>query len=82
MMRARANAKKLNVTIKPAKNPKKKLDVYNRCGDKVASIGASAYEDYTKHRDPVRRRNYKKRFEKSRHKVGSNSYYADKILWD
>jgi hypothetical protein len=41
-----AQAKKLGVTIKPSKNPIKKLDVFNAAGKKLASVGAVGYKDY------------------------------------
>lgn len=78
--KAKANAKKINVTVKRAENKSKKLDVYK--GDKkVASIGAKGYDDYLTHNDNDRKKNYKARHNKYRHNVGSPSYYADKILW-
>jgi hypothetical protein len=81
-------AKKLGVTVKPSKVKGKKLDVYNKKGKKVASIGALGMGDYptfmrTKGKDyaEVRRRLYKDRHEKDRHKRGTAGYYADKLLW-
>ena len=86
--RQKANAKKLNVDIKPSNNKKKKVDVF-KDGKKIASIGAIEYSDYAtfikekgKEFADKRRRLYKIRHEKTRKKIGSNSYYADKILWD
>ena len=83
----RANAKKLGVTIKPSTNKKKKIDVF-KDDKKIASIGGSGYSDYAtyiqdkgKEYADKRRRLFKIRHEKTRKKVGSNSYYADKILW-
>lgn len=38
------------------------------------------YSDWD-HLDPKRRKNFKKRFEKSRHKIGSASWFSDQILW-
>jgi hypothetical protein len=80
-------AKNLNVDIKPSTNKNKKIDVFKN-GKKVASIGAihmNDYPTYLKNRDKEfaneRRRLYKIRHEKTRHKVGSPSFYADKILW-
>ncbi|KAL1514931.1 hypothetical protein AB1Y20_004010 [Prymnesium parvum] len=78
--KARANARKLGVTVRPSTVKGKKLDVFK--GDrKVASIGAKGYEDYTTHNDDERKRRYKQRHEKYRHNKGTPSYYADKILW-
>ena len=81
LQKARAKATKLGVTVKPSTLKNKKLDVYNKAGDKVASIGDLRYLDFNVHGDPARRRLYKVRHEKHRHKVGTPSYYADRILW-
>lgn len=77
---ARKRAKALGVEIKPSTVKNKKLDVF-KDGKKVASIGDIRYEDYLQHKDETRRKNYKARHENTRHKKGSASYYADKILW-
>ena len=86
--RQKRNAKILGVEIKPSTNKKKKIDIYKN-DKKIASIGASSYNDYasyieTKGKEYAdnRRRLYKARHEKTRKIIGSNSYYADKILWD
>ena len=83
----RRQAKLLGVTIKPSENPAKKLDVF-RDGVKVAACGARGYNDYPtfwrkygKAYADRRRALYKQRHEKDRHEVGSNGYYADKLLW-
>jgi len=80
-------AKRLGVTIKPSSNPEKKLDVYKN-GKKIASCGARGYNDYPtfwkkfgKKVADHHRKLYKQRHEKDRHIVGSNGYYADKLLW-
>ena len=83
----RSRAKALGVTIKPSKVKGKKLDVFK--GDKkVASIGALGMGDFetfkkTKGLEHAkeRRKAYKSRHQKTRVKVGTPSYYADKILW-
>jgi hypothetical protein len=84
----RTRAKTLGVTVKPSKNKKKKLDVYNKKGVKIASVGAIGYMDFpsfikSKGRAFANKRRiaYKKRHEKNRKIVGSNGYYADKLLW-
>lgn len=82
MKKAQANARRVGVTVKPSTRKGKKLDVFDKSGKKVASIGAAEYEDFTKHRDEKRRRAYKSRHAKTRVKRGSPSFYADKILWD
>lgn len=85
-------AKKLGVTIKPSKLKNKKIDIF-KDGKKIASIGGvkkdgSYYKDYPtyiktegKEKADKRRKLYKIRHDKTRKIVGSNSYYADKILW-
>jgi len=86
--RQKKNAKKLGLTIRPSRSKNKKIDVF-KGGQKVGSIGAKGYSDYAtyiktkgKKFADERRRLYKKRMNKTRSKRGSNSYYADKILWD
>ena len=85
--RQRRNAKKLNVEIKPSTNKKKKLDVF-KDGKKIASIGAIAYSDYAtyiqdkgKEFADKRKMLYRIRHDKTRKIIGSNSYWAYKILW-
>jgi hypothetical protein len=80
-------AHELGVIIKPSSNKKKKIDVY-KDGHKVASIGSMKYLDYPtyiktkgKYYADERRRLYKIRHEKDRLIVGSNGFYADKLLW-
>lgn len=77
---ARRNATKIGVSVKPSTNKGKKLDVYKN-DKKVASIGDINYSDYLQHKDDKRKAQYKARHNKDRHKVGTKSYYADKILW-
>lgn len=84
-------AKKLGVEIKPSTNKKKKLDVFNKKGEKVGSIGAIGYKDYGTYLQELpkkdadkKRKNYLARHSKEpKMKDGkrTNSYYADKILW-
>ena len=87
--RQKINAKRLGVTIKPSTNSKKKIDVHDKKNDKkIASIGSISYSDYAtyikekgKEYADNRKRLYKIRHEKTRKKIGSNSYFADQILW-
>jgi len=86
-------AKKLGVTIKPSNNQDKKIDVFNKQGEKIASIGALGMGDYPtymrlekegkveKGTAMKRRKLYKQMHESDRHTKGTNGYYADKILW-
>ena len=78
---ARKRAKSLGVIVKPSTKKYKKLDVYDKDGKFLVSIGDLRYEDFLTHKDPERRRRCKLRHEKHRHTPGTASYYADKILW-
>jgi hypothetical protein len=88
--RQEANAIKENVIIFPAhKDSKKKIEIYDEDGLYMFSIGDKRYKDYSiylaekgKEYADNRRRLYKIRHEKTRHKRGSPSYYADRILWN
>jgi hypothetical protein len=89
-------AKKLGVIVKRSTNKKKKIDVFKKVKDKdgkmvlkkISSVGAIGYNDYPtfiklkgKEYADKRRKLYKIRHNKNRHKVGTPSYYADKLLW-
>ena len=83
----RNKARKLGVQVRPAKSPKKKLDVF-RNGKKVASVGDRRFLDYPsyiKKFGPVvarnRRKAYKIRHAKDRKKKGTPGYFADQLLW-
>ena len=83
----RNQAKKLGVVVKKSTNKKKKIDVFKN-GKKIASVGAIGYNDYptfikTKGKEYAdkRRRLYKIRHNKYRNIKGTNSYWADKLLW-
>ena len=83
----RTRAKAIGVTIKPSKVKGKKLDVFKK-DKKVASIGALGMGDFETFKKEKgiefankRRKAYKSRHQKTRVKVGTPSYYADKILW-
>lgn len=80
-------AKKLGVIVKPSKLKGKKIDVFKK-GNKISSIGSLGYSDYATYIETrgieyanKRRKLYKIRHNKTRNKIGTNSYYADKILW-
>lgn len=81
-------AKKLGVDIKPSTRKGKKIDVFDKDGTKLASIGALGYGDYPTFKQEKgqafadnKRKNYKTRHESDRHKRGSAGFFADKILW-
>ena len=81
-------AKKLGVVVKPSTVQGKKIDVFNKEGKKLASVGAIGYGDYPTFIQKYgmdyakrRRKAYKIRHEKDRHEHGTPGYYADKLLW-
>jgi len=83
----RDRALTLGVVVKHSTNPAKKIDVFKN-GVKIASVGAMGYGDYPtymrlkgKEYADERRRLYKQRHSKDRGVVGSNGFYADKLLW-
>tara|TARA_R100000231_G_C5330531_1_gene166352 strand:- start:11958 stop:12266 length:309 start_codon:yes stop_codon:yes gene_type:complete len=93
---SKKQAKRLGVIIKVSTNKKKKIDVFDKKGNKIVSIGGAGYLDYPNYilkytkefgkkkgmeKANARRSLYKKRHEKDRHKKGSAGYYADQILW-
>jgi hypothetical protein len=80
LRKAKQNADKIGVQIKPSKNKNKKLDVFKN-NQFITSIGDIRYEDYLTHNDEKRKENYKKRFQNTRNIKNTASYYADKILW-
>lgn len=89
---SKRQARKLGVIIKPSKNKGKKIDVFNKKGDKLASIGATGYKDYptylrleragkvAKGTAKSKRKAYKARHV-FRNRKGTPAFYADKILW-
>ena len=85
---SKGKAEKLGVVIKPSTVSGKKIDVFNKKGEKLASIGAIGYGDYPtfiseegKEYADKRRKAYKIRHEGDRHVRGSAGFYADQILW-
>jgi len=81
-------ASKLNVIIKPSTRKNKKIDIYDRNNKYLVSIGSIDHFDYPyyikykgKEYADMRRKLYKKRFQKTRKIKNTASYFADKILW-
>jgi hypothetical protein len=85
-------SRKLGVEVKPSATKGKKIDVFKK-GKKLASVGAIGYKDYPTYLElerkgvypkgyaDKRRKLYKTRHNEHRKIVGTNSYYADKLLW-
>ena len=81
-------AKNLGVEIKPSTRKNKKIDVFNKEGKKLASIGDVRYKDYSMYIKEKglkfakeRRALYHLRHAKTKNKIGSPSYYSARILW-
>ena len=83
----------LNKPFKSSK-PGKKMSVYvkadNKKGYKLIHFGDSSMEDFTQHKDPVRRKSYLARAKGIRDKQGnltwkdksSPNYWSVRVLWD
>ena len=71
--------------IYPSTNPQKKYDIYDTKHHKWIHFGQIGYEDYTKHKNKTRRKNYLTRSGKIRGDWRRNPYSANnlsrKILW-
>jgi len=69
----------------PAKNPQKKYSIYDPKNEKWINFGQIGYEDFTKHKDKKRRKNYLTRSRGMRGNWKSNPYSANNlsihILW-
>lgn len=81
-------ARKIGVIIEPSKNKKYKIDVFNKKGDYITSIGAIGYSDYPtymkthgKEYADNRRRLYKIRHNHDRSVYHSRGWYSDHLLW-
>jgi len=81
-------AKKIGVKVKPSTNKTKKIDVFNKQGKKIASVGANGMNDYPTYMQKngvryakTRRRLYRMRHEKDRHIKWSHGWLADQLLW-
>ena len=83
-----AKAKKLGVSVKPSTNKTKKIDVFNKEGKKIASVGSNGMNDFPTFMQKnglryakTRRNLYKNRHEKDRHIKWSRGWLADQLLW-
>lgn len=69
----------------PALNPNKKYSIYDEKHGKWVQFGQMGYEDYTKHKDPARRRSYLRRSQRIKGNWKSNPYSPNNlsrnILW-
>ena len=69
----------------PARNPQKKYSIFDPIHQKWINFGQIGYQDYTKHRDLNRRKNYLTRTKFMRGDWKNNKYSANNlsrnILW-
>jgi len=84
----KARAKRINVIVRPSKRKGKKLDVYDRKGNYLTSVGARGYLDYPTYRKlygreiaEKRKKLYKMRHERDRKIRNTPGYFADQLLW-
>jgi hypothetical protein len=84
----KSRAKEIGAIVKPSKNPKKKIDVFDKDGNFLTAVGAVGYKDYPtymkekgKEYADERRRLFKIRHQKNRTKEGSDAWFADQLLW-
>lgn len=84
----RTRAKQLKVIVKPSFNKNKKIDVYDKNGNFLVSIGSYGYMDfayylkyYGKEVAEERKRLYNIRHKKDRLVKGTAGYYVYQILW-
>lgn len=83
-----AQARRLNVMIRPSSRKGKKIDVFDKEGYYITSVGARGYLDYPTYKKlfgktvaDQRRKLYKARHDKDRKVKGSPGYFADQLLW-
>jgi len=69
----------------PAKNPQKKYSIYDPYEKKWVEFGQIGYENFTKHKNKARRKNYLTRTASMRGNWKKNKYSRNnlsrKILW-
>lgn len=69
----------------PADNPEKKYKIYDPKHNTWVNFGQMGYEDYTKHKDKKRRKNYLTRSKSIRGDWKRNKYSANnlarEVLW-
>jgi hypothetical protein len=84
----KTQSNKLGVTVKPSTRKGKKIDVFDKVGKKIASIGAAGMMDYPSYIKEkgmayanVRRTLYRQRHKKDLNVVGSPGWLSGKLLW-
>jgi hypothetical protein len=81
-------AQEIGVIIKPSKNIKYKLEVYDSNGNFLFNVGAYGFSDFPNYilshgidYANKRRELYKKRHQRDRVIRGTKGWYADNLLW-
>ncbi len=81
-------AKALGVKVKPSKNKRYKIDIYDLDNDYITSVGSSGYKDFPtfmiekgKEYAENKKKLYRLRHNKYRNIEYSRSWYADQLLW-
>jgi hypothetical protein len=81
-------AKQQDVSVRPSNDLHKKIDVFDRSGRKVASVGARGMMDYPSYIEKKgktyankRRRLYYIRHKKDGKTKNTNGWWAKKLLW-
>ena len=81
-------ADQLNVIVKPSEKRFKKIDVFDKNGNYIVSVGDSRYLDFPYYiknfgiKEAIKRRRlYKLRHKADKDIKGTAGYYADKLLW-
>jgi hypothetical protein len=84
----KAKARRLNIIVRSSKRKGKKLDIFDKNGKYVTSVGARGYLDYPSYRKlygrevaEKRRKLYKMRHQKDRKIKNSPGWFADQLLW-
>lgn len=81
-------ARQLNVIVRPSTRKGKKIDVYDRKGSYITSVGARGYLDYPTYLKMFgsqvanqRRKLYKIRHARDRKVRNSPGWFSDNLLW-
>lgn len=79
---------KLNVIVKASKRKGKKIDVFDKDGNYITSVGAKGYLDYPTYKKlygkkvaDIRRKLYKARHSRDLKIKYSPGFYANQLLW-
>ena len=87
----RKKAKLHGVIVKPSENPKKKIDVFDKDGEKLASVGVVGYKDYPTYIQTIGKRgaDERRRLYRLRHRNDpmrdngerTPAFFAWNLLW-